>query len=110
LIPVEQTLEWETLPTLEVKHKFASDVTITNTGDLNLVEHPMAMQAKLFSDLIKDILAADSLNAAAVVPSLYALQQCLRSGWQMHHLEKVRMCKLLSLSSLFNDSCVVCIR
>ena len=88
-IPVEQAIEWETLPTLEGKHKFAPDVTTTSTGDLNLVGHPMAMQAKMFSDLIKDILVTDSLNAAAVVPSLYALQQCLRSGWQTHHFEKV---------------------
>lgn len=47
------------------------------------------MQAKMFSDLIKDILVANSVDAAAVVPSLYALQQCLRSGWQTHSLDEV---------------------
>lgn len=94
-IVTDQISEWHALPTankiLQIKSMlFSETLTSIDRDDTNHSSHPMAMQAKMFSDLIKDILASDCQNVAAVVPSLYALQQCLRSGWQTDCISEVR--------------------
>lgn len=51
--------------------------------------HPMAKQAAMFTSLITELMESGLDNSASVVPSLHALQQCLRSGWQPQSIAEV---------------------
>lgn len=71
----------------------AEATKVSNSSDAPA--HPMAKQAVMFTSLIAELLESGLDNSASVVPSLHALQQCLRSGWQPQSIAEVSMVLLI---------------
>lgn len=51
-------------------------------------------QANMFVTMIQDVLSSTPEETSALLPSLHALQHCLRSGWQPDEIPQVKNCVL----------------
>lgn len=79
------------LPTsVDCKTEFSHMLTeIVHMKGANNAEHPMMKQAAMFTNLIKELVQSGPGHINSVIPSLHALQQCLRSGWQPDDMAEV---------------------
>ena len=63
--------------------------TIKQNRNQGLSQSSLSKQAQMFISMIEDILDATPSEIGSLLPSLHALQQCLRSGWQPDTLPEV---------------------
>ncbi len=77
----------------------------SNIGNSSL--NPMEKQALVFTELIRELCMSPMDTMSAVVPSLHALQQCLRSGWRPTNIAEVCFQFLQTLYDYLKDQTMV---